>query len=94
MEETSNSIEINSPISAAKLVEGLDLIGTVLCSVGVYMKRNETATALEGLTASLHSLRILRDSFETLNDMNDLRDITSVEYAADLILEELNSESK
>ena len=92
--ENSNSIEINSPISAAKLVEGLDLIGTVLCSVGVYMKSKDTMTALEGLGASLHSLRILRDSFETLNDMNDLRDITSAEYAADLILEELNSESK
>jgi hypothetical protein len=91
--ENSNSTEINSPISAAKLVEGLDLIGTVLCSVGVYMKHKQTATALEGLTASLHSLRILRDSFETLNDMNDLRDITSAEYAADLILEDLNSES-
>jgi hypothetical protein len=91
--ENSNSIEINSPISAAKLVEGLDLIGTVLCSVGVYMKHKETASAFEGLAASLHSLRILRDSFETLNDMNDLRDITSAEYAADLILEELNSES-
>lgn len=91
--ENSNSTEINSPISAAKLVEGLDLIGTVLCTVGVYMKHKETASAMEGLSASLHSLRILRDSFETLNDMNDLRDITSAEYALDLILEELNSES-
>ena len=91
--ENSNSTEINSPISAAKLVEGLDLIGTVLCSVGVYMKHKQTATAMEGLSASLHSLRILRDSFENLNDMNDLRDITSAEYAADLILEDLNSES-